>query len=130
MSVPAPRVAMPGRFKGAMVIMVVQIVVNAFGGLMLISDINDRNQYGQQIPGVAYVATAVDLFFAVALLTCVLRLRSGGSWVRPLAKVLESAVMLSAIINLAAGQYLSIGGLALAIVVVVLLSGPENRYRG
>lgn len=128
MSVPASsdRATMPARFKGAMVVMVVQVVVNALGGLALISDISNRHRHGQEVSGFGSVAAMVDLLFAAALLLCLLTLRSRRPWVRPAAMALEGLVALSAVISLVGGEYLSVGGLVLAIVTIVLLSNRAD----
>jgi hypothetical protein len=127
MSAPLDGVALPGRVKAAMVILFIQVLANALGGLAAISNITSHQDHGQDVPGLDYVVAGFDLFFAVALLGCAVQMRS--AWARPATIGLEVVVALSAVINLINGVLLSVGALALAIITMVLIFDPEGRER-
>jgi hypothetical protein len=125
----APRMFMPGGLKGALVILWLQFLANAFVGYIILDELSEDASHGRSMDGTgfSYFLGYLSIAVAIVLAVCAVLALRGRSWVRPTIISIESLSILSGVVNLFSGAFLGIVGIALSIGVIVVLNRPDVR---
>jgi len=125
----APRMFMPGRLKGALVVLWLQVLANALAGFLLLNSLSEDESHGRSMDGtgIFYFLGYFSIAVAIVLAVCAVLALRGRPWVRPTIISIESLSILSGVVNVFSGAILGIVGVALSIGVIVVLVRPEVR---
>jgi hypothetical protein len=123
------RVSMPGRLRGALVVLVFQVLANGFLGWLIIQGLNDDAAHGETDSGagLGYTIGYVSVALAVVLLVCVVGTFRPLNWVRPVIITIESIAIINGVVNVVNGQVSGLLGIVLAVVTIAILVNDEVR---
>ncbi|WP_158890062.1 hypothetical protein [Amycolatopsis anabasis] len=121
MTNPALRARMPGRLVAVLVLVGVQAVLNAFYGVLVLQEISDRVEHGQDVDGLLPVLAYGSLFFAAAALVSAAAIALGRAWGRWPLLIFEALLCVNGVIALVMGALTAVAGLALAFLVISTL---------
>lgn len=123
------RMAMPGRLRGALIVLVFQVIANALLGWLVVDNLNEEASHGASTDGAgpAYFVGYLSMALAVMLLICVVFTVRPLGWVRPLVIGIESIAIVSDLVNVVNGAVAGLIGIALAIAVIVALMNDDVR---
>ncbi|MET0132459.1 MAG: hypothetical protein ABW215_02590 [Kibdelosporangium sp.] len=122
------RVAMPSRLKPVLLVMYLQVLTNAFAGVVIFDDVATTESHGARVPyaGALYSIAIVSFLVALILLACAVLTTRRYAWIRPTVITIE---VISVISNLIAvfqgGPLTSIVGIGLGIAMIVALNREE-----
>jgi hypothetical protein len=126
-------VSIPGRLRGALVVLVFQILANGFFGWVLIDSLAEDASHGDSgdDAGVGYFVGYLSLALAVVLLVCVVYTVRPKNWARPVVLAIESLAMVNGLVTLVNGSLSGLLGIVLAIAVtgVLMNDGVRDWYR-
>jgi hypothetical protein len=129
MSGQSGRVSMPGRLKGALIVLVFQVLANGFLGYVLVQSLNDEASHGETADGagLGYALGYISIAVAVVLLACVVFSFRPQPWVRPVVITIETIAILSDLVSLVNGAVSVLLGIVLAIAVTTIMTNDDVR---
>jgi hypothetical protein len=116
----------PANLTGAVVLIFIQVVLNAFVGFLVVVEIADRTEHGQDVTAVDYVLGYGSLVGALILVvSAVLLLRRVDLARIPIA-VLEGIIVIGGFVNLFMGAPQAVVGIVLAVFVLVAMFNRQT----
>jgi drug/metabolite transporter (DMT)-like permease len=116
----------PGNLIGAVVLIFIQVVLNAFVGVLGVVDISDRQDHGQDVTAAHYLLGYGSLVVALVLgVSAVLLLRRLGAARIPIA-VLEGLNVLGGLFALVMGTPTAVVGIVIAVIVLAMVFGRQT----
>lgn len=119
------RAAAPKVLRVAAVVIYLQAIASIFVAAVELSSVVQQLRTAQDVPGLAYFGAIIEPLVAILLVTAAAFVWSKRIWARTFALCLEALVVASGVVNLFSGHLQGITQIAIAIVVVVLLSLPQ-----
>ncbi|OLE28375.1 MAG: hypothetical protein AUG49_02650 [Catenulispora sp. 13_1_20CM_3_70_7] len=118
---------MPVPLKVALGVVFLQALINGLAGFLIMSEISDADEHGQQMAHqfLAHVAEFVSFIAAVLLVLAALAATTGAEWGRVVLIVLEGITVVSNVFTLISGS----GSGALGFVFPIIVIGELSRVR-
>ncbi|MFC0432097.1 hypothetical protein [Kutzneria buriramensis] len=120
----AHRVSMPGRLRGVLAVLVLQVLGNGFVGWVVVSSLS---QDGGSGTGLDYLVGYLSLALAVLLVLCIACTVRPQPWVRPTVITIQALLILSGVVNLVAGSLTGFIGIGVGIAVIGMLNKSDVR---
>ena len=116
------RRALPNTLWLVLAILFVQIILNVFGGAVLLYALG-----GQHDAGLLYVVVCFSLLASVVLAVSALFLVLRGRWARYPVIVVEGLSVASGLVSVATGSTAGVTNVAFGLAVITMLYRPEVR---
>jgi hypothetical protein len=119
---------MPGPLRLALILLVLQVVANGYGGFLIQDEIDDRLDHGLEVANLNLVNAAVYLSYGLAavLLATIVFLVARKPWAQYPVYVIEAlAIAVGLVLMVVAASAGGVLGLAIAVVVLIGVSRSQ-----
>lgn len=120
---------MPGGLRGALVVVVLQVLANGFLGWQLIDTLDEQASHGisRAGAGVGYFVGWLSMVLAVVLLACVVFTVRPRRWARPVVITIESFAIANGAVTLVNGSVGGLFAIVLGIATIAVLRNEDVR---